>query len=147
MFWSFHLLTYLWKVTSNFAFFSSMFPHKLLLLCSHILNYTFDITHLSSIPHSQKCFLLSSLIVFLTYPSFFSAWMFVSFSSASATSVGQQESEHPLRPLSHAKSCTQDTGIFTYVGFSCSVKQKDYFRSPLIKWKMDDMSQMWKAHW
>lgn len=59
------------KSTLSFAFFSSMFPYKLLLFSSHILHRTFNNLQLSSIPHSQKCFLLSSLIVFLTYPSFF----------------------------------------------------------------------------
>lgn len=60
------------KSTLNFCtFFSSTFPYKSLLLSSHIFHHNFNITQLSSIPHSQKCFLLSSLIVFLTYPSFF----------------------------------------------------------------------------
>jgi len=41
------------------------------ILSSQILHHTFNITQLSSIPHSQKGFLLFSRIVFLTYPSFF----------------------------------------------------------------------------
>lgn len=92
------------KSTLSFAFFSSMFPYKLLLF-SHLTPYLQQPAAFFYSPFS-KMFSFVFPHCFPNLSFLFSAWMFVSSSSVSATSLGQQEPEHPQRPLSHAKSCT-----------------------------------------
>lgn len=146
---AFHLFTYLCEVHWA-SFFSSMIH----------TNYGFCLLTFYTIPSTSCRFLLfplSTLFSFVFLHCFpdlsflFLVWVFFSSSPVSASSLRHQNPDHPQKPL------FLDTAIFLCVGFvvvvpvcwlhSCSVREKDYFRFPLIKWKRDDMSKMWKAHW